>query len=113
MLLEAEMEKCVLMDRKTKPDGYGGVISAWVDGAEFMASIIINDSIEAKIGEKLGVTGLYTVYTNKNVDLDYHAVFYRVSDGQVFRVTSRNKQTPDTAALDIRMVSAEEWEIPR
>ena len=45
--------------------------------------------------------------------LNYHDVFRRVRDGKIFRVTTDgdDKATPASAALDMRVVNAEEWEV--
>lgn len=114
-LLEEAMEKCTMIDKTTQPDGYGGMIATWVDGAEFIAAIVFDSSLEARIGEHQGVTNLYTVTTKKNVNLQYHDVFRRSSDNKIFRVTSDgdDKKTPASAGLNMRQVSAEEWEIPK
>jgi hypothetical protein len=57
------------------------------------------------------VTGLYTITTAKNINLQFHDVFRRDEDQKVFRVTSDgdDKHTPDSAGLNMRQVSAEEW----
>ena len=113
-LLAEAMENCTMIDKTTKPDGYGGTIPKWVDGAEFEAAISFDMSTEARIGEKQGVTNLYTVVTGKNVNLQFHDVFRRSSDSKVFRVTSDgdDKKTPASASLNMRVVTAEEWRIP-
>ena len=110
-LLDAAMEKCIIMDRTTSPDGYGGYISTWQEGAEFSAAITFDTSMEARTAEKAGVTSLYTITTTKALVLQYHDVFKRVRDGKVFRVTSDgdDKFTPASASLDMRQVTAEEW----
>ena len=110
LLLDA-MEDCVLLDRRTTSDGYGGYITTWVDGAEFKSAIVLDTSMEARVGEKQGVTALYTVTTSKKLNLQYHDVFRRTSDGKTFRVTSDgdDKKTPNSTMLDMRQVSAEEW----
>lgn len=110
-LLSERMEKCIIMDKTTVPDGYGGVITVWVEGAEFKAAIVLDDSIQARIAEQQGVTALYTITTNKNINLQFHDVFKRSKDGKIFRVTSDgdDKHTPDSATINIRQVSAEEW----
>lgn len=114
-LLQAEFTPCVYIDKAHVDDGYGGQETAWVEGAQFNAAFYLNDSIQAKIAEKQGVTGLYTVTTRKDVNLQYHEVFKRKSDGKIFRVTSDgdDKKTPESAGLNMRQVSAEEWELPR
>lgn len=110
-LLDQAMENCIMLDRTTQPDGYGGFDTVWVEGAEFQCAIVLDSSIEAKIAEQQGVTGLYTITTNKNINLQYHDVFKRMSDKKIFRVTSDgdDKKTPDSARLNMRQVSAEEW----
>lgn len=110
-LLSDAMENCIFVDKTKIPDGYGGAVDAYVEGMEFNAAITFDTSIEARVGEKQGVTSLYTVTTNRNMVLNYHDVFKRKRDGKVFRVTSDgdDKYTPASASLDIRQVTAEEW----
>ena len=112
-LLSEAMEECVILNKSTQPDGYGGYISTWADGAPFNAAIVLDSSMQARIGEKQGVTALYTVTTPRVLNLQYHDVFRRVSDNKIFRVTSDgdDKKTPASALLDMRQVSAEEWEL--
>ena len=113
-LLEEQMEDCIIIDKTSEPDGYGGRVIKWVEGAEFKAALVLDTSIQAKIAEQEGVTGLYTVTTRKNFNLQYHEVFKRIRDGKIFRVTSDgdDKLTPNSATLNMRQVSAEEWELP-
>lgn len=112
-LLEDAMEKCIMLDRTTAQDGYGGKIDTWVDGAEFNAAIVFDSSMAARVASVQGVTDLYTVTTRRAFVLNYHDVFRRVRDGKIFRVTTDgdDKATPASAALDMRVVNAEEWEV--
>ena len=112
-LLSEAMENCIMLDKRTSSDGYGGYITSWVEGAGFQAAAVLDSSMEARIAEKQGVTALYTITTNKNINLQYHDVFKRLSDGKIFRVTSDgdDKHTPNSANLNMRQVSAEEWEL--
>ena len=110
-LLSEAMEPCCYIDKTTQNDGYGGVETVWNDGADFKAAIVLDSSLQAKIAEKQGVTGLYTVTTSRSMVLHFHDVFKRKSDGKVFRVTSNGEDnhTPASTALDMRQVSAEEF----
>lgn len=112
-LLDEAMETCVLMDKTTSSDGYGGIITTWVDGAPFQAAITFDTSIEARTAEKQGVTSLYTVTTSRSLTLEYHDVFKRVRDNKIFRVTSDgdDKYTPASASLNMRQVTAEEFAV--
>lgn len=114
-LIDDFTSECVMMDKVTGPDGYGGMKPRWIEGAKFRAAITLDGSMEARIAEQQGVTGLYTVTTTRNINLQYHDVFKRAKDGKLFRVTSDgdDKYTPDSADLDMRQVSAEEWTMPQ
>ena len=113
-LLNEQMEMCVMLHKTTTPDGYGGYVSKYVDGAPFTAAITFDTSMEARVAERQGVTSMYTVTTGKEMTLKYHDVFRRTSDGKIFRVTSDgdDKHTPASASLNMRQVTAEEWELP-
>ena len=113
-LLSDAMEKCVMLNKQTQADGYGGYIATWEEGAEFDAAIVFDTSIQARTAEKQGVTSLYTVTTSRAMTLEYHDVFKRKRDNKIFRVTSDgdDKYTPPVATLDMRQVTAEEWTIP-
>lgn len=114
-LLTDAMEACVILNKQTVDDSYGGYITRYVAGAEFQAAIVFDTSIEARVAEKQGVTSLYTVTTTKALTLEYHDVFRRYSDGKIFRVTSDgdDRYTPNSAMLNMRQVTAEEWELPK
>lgn len=113
-LVDEAMENCIILDKITAQDGYGGYTTIYADGAPFRAAINFDTSIEARIGEKQGVTSRYTVTTNKSLTLEYHDVFRRIRDGKIFRVTSDgdDKFTPASASLNMRQVTAEEWSLP-
>jgi head-tail adaptor len=112
-LLSDAMENCTMLDKTTTPDGYGGFTPVWKEGAEFKAAIVFNTSLEARRAQAEGVKSLYTVTTRRGTVLEYHDVFKRARDGKVFRVTSDgdDKYTPNSATLDMRQVTAEEWSL--
>lgn len=113
-LLTEAMEPVVLLDKITRPDGYGGYKATWTEGAEFVAAIVLDTSMQARVAEVQGVKALYTVTTTKAMNLQYHDVFKRLSDNKIFRVTSDgdDKKTPESAGLNMRQVSAEEFVLP-
>lgn len=112
-LLDEAMESCVIINTLVVDDDYGGIKTTYQDGAHFDAAVVLDSSIQAKIAEAQGVTGLYTVTTRKNINLQFHQVFRRERDGKIFRVTSDgdDKRTPNSATLNMRQVSAEEWRL--
>lgn len=108
-LIDSFKVPCTLVEKTRVPDGEGGWTTAWADGIGFEAAIVLNSSINARIAEAEGVTGVYTVTTDRNVELDFHDAFRRDSDGQVFRVTKVNDPTPDVATFQFNQYQAEEW----
>jgi len=112
-LIDVMMEDCVMLDKRTVPDGLGGFTHEWQEGAQFRAAVIKDSSLAARVAEKQGVTELYTVTVDKGLDLQYHDVFRRLSDGYTFRITSNitDSETPSVATFQIGQVSAERWEL--
>lgn len=113
-LMDSAMVEVVILDKRHAPDGEGGFMTTFEDGATINAAITFDTSMTARIAEAQGVKSRYTVTTRKNVVLEYHDVFRRVSDGKIFRVTSDgdDKFTPASASLNMRQVTAEEWRLP-
>lgn len=112
-LLSEAMEKCTVINKSIVNDGYGGYAVRWTDGAVIEAAVTLDNSTEAKLAEASGVTDMYRITTSRTLNLQYHDVIRRESDGKILRVTSDgdDKKTPRSAGLDMRVVSAEEWEL--
>lgn len=109
-LLSDAMEECIILDKTTQPDSYGGFVTVYTEGASFQAAITFDTSIQARRADKEGVTSLYTVTTPRNIALEFSMLFKRVRDSKIFRVTSDgdDKMTPKSTVLDMRQVTAEE-----
>lgn len=108
------MVRCTMMEKTREPDGYGGSVTRYKSGAPFMAAIVKEKSLQARVAEKDGMTSVYTITTPQGVGLEYHEVFRRDSDGATFRATSSYKDStpPEMASFMFEQVSAERWEIP-
>lgn len=113
-LYESMYEAFRYMEKTRQPDGEGGYITTWAEGAEFQAHARFDTSIEARTGAVSGVSSLYTITAPKTTELEYHDVIKRVSDGKIFRVTSDGDDvvTPVVAqGMSFLQVTAEEWEV--
>lgn len=113
MLIDCMMIPCVFMVKRTEPDGSGGHMTTWEEGETLNAAITRDSSTEAKIADASGTVRLYTVTVSRSVHLKYHDVIKRLSDGQIFRITSDNAEmkTPVCTALDIAQSTAESWRL--
>lgn len=113
-LLDSMMEECKILNHIREDDPFGSYVDTWQEGATFNATIIKNTTTEAQIAAKQGIDELFTVVTKKDFLLEFHDAFKRVSDGQVFRVTSNGKdsEAPEASTVKITKVTAEKWVIP-
>ena len=113
-LVDNAMEKSYIMDKTTGPDGRGGVIITYKEGAEIKVAYSFDTSTEARVADQAGTSDRYTLTTKKSVNLQYHDVIKRDRDKKIFRITSDGDDnfTPNSSGLDMRQVEAEEWEIP-
>ena len=114
MLLDAYSEDCTLLEKTRTADGQGGYITAWTEGAEFVAAWEYMSAPEAVVAEQQGVSRVYRIYVDKTLNLEYHEAFRRESDQQVFRVTNpgTDRHTPQSSPLNKRLIEVEKWELP-
>lgn len=107
--------QCRLLTPTIIPDGQGGSKNAgWVEGVEFPAAFSNDTTTETLIAEQQGFKSTYHIAVKKSMQLKYHDVIVRLSDGKVFRVTKDGDDdyTPPTASFDVRHLVLERWELP-
>lgn len=112
-LLSEAYESCVIMDKTTVKDGYGGVVTVWKEGAEIKAAVVPDGGVEQLVAQQRNWAGSYTVVTPRSVVFVDGDVFKRLADGKIFRVKSdgTDDKTPPSAGLDMRRVKAEDFVI--
>ena len=112
-LLENAYEDFIIMNKAIVEDTYGGIKPTWTEGITIRGAIVYDSSTQMKVAQSMGVTGAYTLTVKKNMLLDYYDVIKRVRDGKYFRVLSNSddNHTPDTATLNMRQYSCEEFKI--
>lgn len=112
-LLSEAMEAYTIIDKVTEGDGYGGTVTTWKEGAQISGAMVLDTSMQARTAQAQGVKAVYTFTTRKDVTLSYHDVLRRDRDSKIFRVTSdgSEKRTPASAGLNMRQVTAEEWNL--
>ena len=106
--------KFQIYNMSTQNDGYGGYSTSYEAGATFDGVLVLDDSLQAQVAEKQGVTGVYTLTYDKVLHLPWHTVFKKISGeklvGTYFRVTSKDENaTPATSTLNLRNVKCEEF----
>lgn len=109
-LLTEAMEDCRYIDKTTQPDGYGGVITVWANGASFQAAVVLMSSTEVIAAAAQDTKSTYNILTDRAINLKFGEIIQRVSDGKYFRITQDgdDDKTPKSAGLNLRKVTAEE-----
>lgn len=110
-LITGMMDECCIMNKIRQDDPYGSETVSWTDGTSFQAAIIKNTTTQAVIAEKQGIKEIFTIVVQKGFSLSFHDVFKRVSDGEIFRVTSnvKDSEAPKASSVKIAKVIAEKW----
>lgn len=113
-LLDDFARPCVLLDKSRVPDGEGGFITTWIDGAEFSNYQALDTSMEARRAEKEGVTSVFTGLVAQSVPIEYGDFFRDKSTGETYRVTSEPaaKQSPRSASFELKYFTAEKRAVP-
>lgn len=106
--------KFQIYDLTTQNDGYGGYATSYTPGATFDGVLVLDNSINAQVAQKEGVTGVYTLTVDKIIRLPWHTVFKKISGenlvGTFFRVTDRDdKSTPNGSSIVMRTMNVEEY----
>lgn len=114
-LLYSQFEDFTIIDRRTVMDNYGGVETAYVDGATIQAALSYDGSTEMKVAQAAGVTTVYTISVKKEINLDFHMILRQEKTGRIFRLMSNgdDNETPEQAALNVRQYSAELFTLPK
>lgn len=108
------METFHHMNKAVVDDPVGGTKETYTKGASFDAYALKNNSTEAIVAEKQMGTEFFTVVTKKSTMLVYNDVIRRASDGKLFIVKSKGKdsEAPARSTVQIRKVVAEDWIVP-
>lgn len=112
-LLDDFARTCIIMDKTRKPDGEGGYITTWAEGAKFTNHQALDTSMDARIAEQQGVASVYSALVSVNVPIEYGDVFKDSQTGHYFKVTSRpeEKQAPKSASFALKYFTAERTEL--
>lgn len=107
-------DKFSFLDLKTV-NGPFGPAKEWVDGADFDCLLTKVGDTEAMIAERKDNIKIFTGMVDKDNPIERNSVFKRKSDSKTFRVTSdpTDDKTPETATLQVKYFTAEEWELPK
>lgn len=114
-LLDDFKRPCVLMEKFRTPDGEGGTITVWTEGAAFDNYQALDQSMQARIAEKQGVTSLYSALVAANFPIVFGDYFKDTQTGETYRVTGNpeEKKAPESASFALKYFTAERAVLPK
>ena len=109
MAMEDFYEAMCVVDKVSVPDGGGGFVWEWQDGAPFEGRIKLDSSTQMQIAQKNGVKAVYNLTARKGIPLETGDLVKRMRDDAVFKVTAdpADRQTPAMSDLSAMSVSME------
>lgn len=113
-LMDEYTVDCVLLVKTRTDDPVGGYKTTWVPGIKFKAAWEFESAPEITVAEQQGVSRTYGIYVDKTLDLDFHEVFRRTDNGQIYRVINpgTDRKTPSFSKLNLRLLEVEKWQLP-
>ena len=113
-LMDEYAVECTLLVKTRVEDPVGGYSIKWKDDAKFTAAWEYESAPEITVAEQQGVSRTYRIYVDKTLDLDYHEIFRRTDNGQIYRVTNpgTDRFTPSFSRLNRRLIEVEKWKLP-
>ena len=87
-LLDERMEDFVVLDKITAPDGYGGTIVSYRDGAVFPAVATQLQSQQLEVAYQDGQKRIYAIYFKPIAALEKGMRIKRARDGLTFTISA-------------------------
>lgn len=116
MLIEDFYEDFTELVPVPTSDGEGGTVTTWMQSDRFMAAAVKDTSPEMRAAERAGSKPEYTLTISEYtpVNLAYHDVVKRDSDGAIFRAISSSvdSKPPKRATFNFAQVRCELWQLP-
>lgn len=110
-LLDCYAHECVLLTRKTVPDGEGGYLSEWSEGAAFTVYMAPGSSSDGEQAGKELLASSFEALVPKSTVLSYGDYFK--TGGATYRVAScpSEKESPACASFSLMHFTFERKEL--
>lgn len=113
MALSDYMKPFVMQNWISEPDGLGGIIWHWEDGAPFEGGLVLNTTTEMLLAHQAGSKSVYSLTTDARIRFDPGDMVKRLEDDALFRITSfsPDKTAPATSGIQTAEVTCERVEV--
>lgn len=94
-------EALCVMNWISQPDGGGGFVWDWQDGATFSGGIVLNSTTQMQIAQQTGTKAVYTLTTSVRMPFEAGDVVKRMRDDALFKITSDPEDMKTPSISDI------------
>lgn len=98
-----------IMDKVSRPDGFGGFVWQWLEGVHFLGKALRKSGDQITIAMQQGMNAVYTITTQATVVLERGDYVKRIRDGAILKVTTDpiDGTPPAVSSIKCLMVQAE------
>lgn len=98
-----------IMDKKSQPDPFGGILYVYTEGAHFFGGAVANNTTEMRIAQQDGAKAIYTLVVDQRIALERDQIIRRMEDQADFRLMtdSRDMATPPQAETKFSQATIE------
>lgn len=104
-----------LKNKSTKPDGEGGYLTEWENGAVVKMKLDLGGATETRQAQAQSLKTVFTASFPIDTPVTYDSYLECVETGIVYRITSdpKDNKTPDTATFQTCYATAVRTELPK
>lgn len=95
-------DELAVMDKVSKPDGFGGFVWTWQEGARFTGAAVRKSGSNLYIAQQQGMKETYSITTQASVVLERGDIVKRLRDGATLRVTTAPEDGTPPNVSDIK-----------
>lgn len=107
-------EELCIMDKISQPDGFGGIIYLWQEGAAFAGKSLRKRGDTLLVAQQQGARETYSITTKAQVQLERGTHVRRLKDGATMRIITdpQDGTPPGTSDMKFVYVLAERVSLP-
>lgn len=97
-------EELCIMDKISHPDGFGGIVYTWQEGASFYGKAIRKQGDTLLVAQQQGARETYSITTKAQVQLERGSHVKRMTDGATMRIITDPEDGTPPGISDMRFV---------
>ena len=97
-------DQLAIMDKVSRPDGFGGFVWVWQEGVHFLGKAVHKSGNELYIAQQQGMKETYSITTQANIPLERGDYVKRLRDGATLKVTTAPEDGTPPTISDVKFL---------